>query len=138
MAPNFMDTAERKMASPADDLRNAMLAQLRASSSFSKGVGGRISDRQPREFPCAWVGVTMTEDGTDGVSLIVTLHVWKRSGEETATDLLREAEAMFATPPQLASLSITSWEPDHSEVRLNVEQSAYRGLTRFRAHARPA
>jgi hypothetical protein len=121
------------MASLAEELRSAMLERLRRSETISTGVRGRIFDAEPAEVPCAWVGATVVEDGTESVELLATVHIWKRSGEAAAAHLIQEVLTVFAEPPPLDTLKITKWSPDYSEVRKNEERAAYRGIARFRA-----
>jgi hypothetical protein len=112
-----------------------MLDQLRRSESISAGVRGRIFDAEPADFPCAWVGVTAYDEGTDVLELIATVHIWKRSGEAAVARLIQGVLTVFAEPPPLKTLKITEWSPDYSEVRKNEERVAYRGIARFRARA---
>lgn len=110
-----------------------MLERLAASEALSQGVNGRISATQPVELPCAWVGVTVTENGTDDISLVATVHLSLRTGQARATELLQETKAIFVGPPQRVSFTVTSWWPEYSEIRLNDELSAHHALTKYRA-----
>lgn len=123
------------MASPAEQLRAAMLARLRAWEAFSAGVAGRIAEAQSAEFPCAWVGVTAADAG-DFIDLLATVHVWDRAGEQAASGLLEEVRTALAEPPSVEELKVVSWQLDHSEVRADEEQAAHHGLVRFRARVR--
>ncbi|MER2536653.1 MAG: DUF3168 domain-containing protein [Rhizobiaceae bacterium] len=124
------------MANPVSELQAAILTQLRSSEAFSAGVQGRILDADPAEIPCAWVGVTADENDPTTVSLLATVHIWKRSGEAAVAALIEEAKVALAESPEIATASILSWKPVYSEVRLDEQQSAYRGLVRFWAMAR--
>lgn len=124
------------MASPAQELRSAMLDRLRTSETILAGVRGRIFDAEPADFPCAWVGVTASDDDSDFVELLATVHIWKRSGEAAVARLIQEILTSFAAPPSLDTLTIMEWSPDHAEVRKNDERAGYRGTVRFRATAR--
>jgi hypothetical protein len=119
------------MANPTDELRTAMLERLAASEAFSQGVNGRIAATQRAELPCAWVGVTVIENGTEDVSLVATVHFLLPAGESNATELLLEAKAIFAEPPERCALTVTCWLPGYSEIRLNEEFSAHHALVRF-------
>ena len=121
------------MASPADDLRTAMVERLAASETFSQGIDGRISATQPAELPCAWVGVTVIENGTQDISLVATVHFLLPAVQAKATELLQEAKAIFGAPPELGALTVTSWQPEYSEIRLNEEVSAHHAVVRYRA-----
>lgn len=120
------------MVNPADELRRNMLKRLRASESFSAGVGGRILEFESTEFPVAWIGVTASESGADSVDILATVHVWKRSGGGKATQLAEEAKTLLGDPPQLKTHQTVAWSLDYAETRLDEDYAAYQALIRFR------
>jgi hypothetical protein len=123
------------LASLADELKTAMVERLRADQGFSARVEGRIFAAEPKDLLAAWVGATGFDAGDGLVDLLATVHVRVRTGTEAANALIEIARAVFAEPPAVGGISITSWRPDYREARLEEEHTAYHGLARFRANA---
>ena len=96
------------MAGEAEILRMAMLARLRASKIFSKGLGGRISDAEPTQLPNAWVGVTGSEADDGSIDLLATVHIWTLAGKEEAADLIKVAAETFHEQLSMKKLSIVA------------------------------
>ena len=125
------------MTRPADSLRAVMLADLRRSRGIGSAMSGRIHTTETAELPSAWVGVTESIDSAPAkIELLATVHVLEGT-EEGASNTLRDVHSMFIVPPTVDGYIATSWVPGHSEVRLDDEQSAYRGLARFHIFLRP-
>jgi hypothetical protein len=112
-----------------------MVERLRADTAFSAGVGGRIFTAEPRDLLAAWIGATRLDAGSEVIDLLTTIHVRVGTGTEAADALLDIATAVFAEPPTVDGISVTSWALDYREVRQEEEHSAYHGLARFRAEA---
>lgn len=122
------------MASASKRIRSALLARLRASQEFSAGVEGRILESEPEEFPCAWIGATKLESavGPNAIDLVATLHIWKRSGGGAAETLVELGRALLKEPPVIEGYMVAGWRTVFSEVRLDEEHYAYRGIVRCR------
>ena len=116
----------------SDLLQAQMLKTMRASSILSQAVEGRIYDTERMEFPSAWVSVTATDPEGGALPLLATVHVWKRTGKQEMQTLTQEVASIFAHQPLLEGARFEDWKLDFTEVRLNEELAACRGLVRFR------
>ena len=122
------------MGNMANQLKVAMLAQLRASDLFAEGVDQNLYEREEKMFPSAWIGVSEADPLAvcDIGEFLATLHIWGRVGGGTSAGLIDHAKLVLQDPPLIEGRKVTYWRSEFSECRLDDDQGAYRGLIRFR------